>query len=72
MTTKTEFRYIEDMRRRLGLKAEDASRDADIEKMSPTERLGLVAGWQLGYRGWEHTILNWVEDAGFKLTPPRS
>jgi hypothetical protein len=65
----TERRYISDMRQRLGLKPDDTSRDADIEKMSPKERLALIAGWHLGYRGWEHTILNWVQDAGFKLTP---
>lgn len=64
--------YIGEMRQRLGLEEDDASRDPEIEKMSPTERLGLIAGWKLGYSGWEHTILDWVEDAGFKLTPKRS
>lgn len=65
------FRYIEDMRRRLGLEAQDTTKDALIESMTPTQRLGLLAGWHLGYSGWDHTILNWVEDAGFKLTPDR-
>ena len=68
----SERKYIEVMRRRLGLKPTDVSRDADIEQMSPTERLGLIAGWHLGHSGWEHTILNWVEDAGFKLSPERT
>jgi hypothetical protein len=67
-----ERRYIQEMRQRLGLQPDDTSRDVDIEKMSPTKRLSLLTGWHLGYDGWEHTILNWVEDAGFKITPKRS
>lgn len=61
------FRYIEDMRGRLGLEADDTSRDAFIEGLEPIQRLRLIAGWNLGYDGWEHTIMNWVRDAGFKV-----
>lgn len=63
--------YIKDMRQRLGLEPDDSSRDSDLEKMTETQKLGLIAGWHLGYSGWEHTILNWVEAAGFKVTPKR-
>jgi len=63
-----QCKYIADMRQRLGLEPDDISRDTEIEKMSPTDRLGLIAGWNLGYSGWEHTILNWVRDAGFKVS----
>ena len=67
--TKTaQRRYIGDMRQRLGLASDDASRDAHIEKMTPTERLELICGWHLGYPGWSHTFLNWARDAGFKVT----
>lgn len=63
-------RYIEDMRQRLGLKPDDARRDDEIEKMTPEERLELICGWHLGYRGWSRTFLNWARDAGFKITEP--
>ena len=63
-------RYIEDMRQRLGLNADDASLDDHIEKMTPEERLELICGWHLGYPGWSRTILNWVRGAGFKITEP--
>lgn len=68
----SDFRYIEDMRQRLGLAADDASKDARIESMTPTQRLALLTGWHLGYNGWEHTILNWVRDAGFSVSESRS
>lgn len=65
------YRYIQDMRGRLGLEKDDCSRDAEIAKMEPIRRLKLIAGWNLGYDGWEHTILNWVRDAGFKVSEPK-
>lgn len=68
----TERRYISDMRRRLGLRDYDATRDQEIEAMTPTQRLGLICGFHLGYPGWEHTFLNWARDAGFKISEPTS
>jgi hypothetical protein len=69
--TKTKFRYIADMRGRLGLKPDDSSLDAKIESMTATDRLGLITGWNLGWPDWEHIILNWARDAGFKITEPK-
>lgn len=63
------FQYIEEMRGRLGLEADDASRDEDIAAMTPQGRLELICGWKLGYPGWSHTFLSWAKDAGFKITP---
>ena len=63
--------YISDMRQRLGLGPDDASRDDDIEKMTPEQRLSLLCGWHLGYPGWSHTFLSWARDAGFKIPEPR-
>lgn len=68
----SEYRYISDMRQRIGLKADDASRDQEIEAMTPTRRLALICGWHMGYPGWEHTFLNWARDAGFKISEPTS
>ena len=67
-----QFVFIHHMRRRLGLDADDASKDAAIISMTPTQRLGLIAGWKLGYSGWEHTILSWVKDVGFKISEPHT
>lgn len=59
--------YIEDIRRRLGAKADDASRDEYIEKMKPIDRLKLLCGWHLGDPAWAHQFLNWARDAGFEI-----
>jgi hypothetical protein len=59
--------YIGDMRQRLGLEEDDASRDAQIEAMPPMERLKLVCGWHLGDPGWAGHFLDWARDAGFKI-----
>lgn len=67
MKRAEQFSQIEAMRGRLGLEKDDTSRDADIEKMSPERRLALIAGWHLGYSGWERTILSWVKDAGYEV-----
>lgn len=61
-------RYIIDMRQRLGIDPDDASKDDVIEKMTPEERLGLLCGWHLGDPAWSRTFLNWARDAGFKIT----
>lgn len=66
----SERRYISKMRGRLGLKADDASRDDQIEAMTPMQRLELIAGWEMGYPGWGHTIINWARDAGFEVSEP--
>ena len=63
--------YIKDMRRRLGLNADDTSRDADLEAMSPNDRLRLLCGYHLGDPGWVDTFLAWARDAGFKIEEPR-
>lgn len=64
--------YIDPMRQNLGLEAGDASRDADIESMTPEQRLGLVCGWHLGDRSWARTFLSWARDAGYKISEPKT
>lgn len=68
-TTETKRRYIEDMRQRLGLDADDSSSDKRIEKMSSEERLKLLCGWHLGDPAWAHQFINWARDAGYEVTP---
>lgn len=63
----TAFRFIKEMRARLGVSMNDTSRDADIAKMSPMERLRLLAGWNLGDPGWAATFIAWAKDCGFKI-----
>jgi len=64
-------RFIQDMRQRLGLGPDDSSRDDDIEKMTPEQRLALLCGWHLGDPHWSRSFLSWARDAGFKITEPR-
>ena len=63
--------YIESMRQRLGLDEDDSSRDADIERMSPRQRLEMLCGWHLGHSDWARTFLSWAKDAGFEIKEPR-
>lgn len=61
--------YIEDMRQRLGLEPDDASRDDYIESLQPIERLKMLCGWHIGDPSWAHAFIAWAEDAGFSVTP---
>jgi hypothetical protein len=60
--------YIEEMRQRLGLEKGDTRRDAEIERMSPYQRFGLLCGWFLGNGSWASTVLEWAKDAGLSVT----
>ena len=61
------YRYIEQMRQRLGLGPGDESRDTEIEKMSPMDRLRLLCGWHIGDPNWAQSFMNWATDSGFKI-----
>lgn len=62
-----EYRYIREMRQRLGLEEDDPRRDSDIDKMSPNDRFRLLCGWFLGDSVWASTILSWAKDARMKI-----
>jgi len=62
------FRYIEQMRQRLGLEADDPKHDKRIENMTPKDRLELLCGWYIGDPAWASSFLNWARDAGYKIT----
>lgn len=61
------FEYIEDLRQRLGLEPDDASRDDYIAKLSPMERLKMLCGWHIGDPNWATTFLDWARDAGMTI-----
>jgi hypothetical protein len=61
------YRHIKQMRQRLGLKANDASCDKAIARMTPLKRLELLCGWHIGDGSWASSFLNWAEDVGFKI-----
>lgn len=63
-----ELGYVEEMRQRLGLEEDDTSKDAEIERMEPMERVELVTGWFLGGRGWADTFKGYCESQGVYLT----
>lgn len=62
------YKYIEEMRQRLGVEAADTTKDSMIEKMTPEGRLRLLCGWRLGDPSWASSFLDWAEDAGFKIS----
>jgi hypothetical protein len=61
------FRYIEEMRQRLGLEPDDEMCDGRIEKMEPIQRLEMLCGWHIGDPDWAYQFLNWARDAGYKI-----
>lgn len=63
-----EMGYIEVMRQRLGLKEDDTSKDGDIEKMQPLDRVRLIAGWYQGDGIWVDTYKEYFESQGIYLT----
>ena len=63
-----EMGYIDAMRQRLGLKQDDTSKDGDIEKMQPIERVRLIVGWYHGNGLWADTYKEYFESQGIYLT----
>ena len=66
--TIEEMGYANVMRQRLGLKKDDTSKDGDIEKMQPIERVRLIAGWNHGDGLWADTYKEYFESQGIYLT----
>jgi hypothetical protein len=60
--------YVEEMRQRMGLDETDKSRDVDIVKMEPMDRVRLIAGWYLGSDDWADTFKEYFESQGLYLT----
>lgn len=60
--------HIEEMRQRMGLEEEDASRDKEIETLDPIKRVGLIVGWYLGDDGWAKEIQDICEGQGIYWT----
>jgi hypothetical protein len=69
LPTIEELGYVEEMRQRLGLEADDTSRDRQIEEMEPMERVRLLAGWTLGDPDWADTFKDFFESQGLYLAP---
>lgn len=63
-----ELGYVDDLRQRLGLEPDDTSQDAIIEKMTPMQRVRMLAGWHLGDPSWADTFRVYFESQGLYLT----
>lgn len=57
--------YIKELRQRAGVEEDDTSMDAKIERMSPMQRVKMLAGWELGDPGWTGRFKDWFESQGF-------
>jgi hypothetical protein len=56
------------IRGRLGVEEDDPSKDEEILRMTPLQRVRLIAGWELGDEGWADTFKSWFEGQGLYLT----
>lgn len=65
--SKTPRYIISKLRQRRDLDSRDGSQDADIEAMSPMEKLREVTTWELGSPSWADTFLNWARDCGMEV-----
>ncbi len=55
------------IRGRIDLDADDTSRDAEIKRWTPRQRLRKVVGWELGDENWADKILEWANACGYKI-----
>lgn len=58
----------ETLRKRLGLEANDAYRDAEIIAMHPFNRVRMLAAWHIGDSQWADNFAEWLKGQGIYLT----
>jgi len=61
------FSMMAMLRGRLGLEANDTSRDEDILEMTPDQIVRECAAWKLGDEYWAVIIAGWMKAAGCKI-----
>jgi len=59
---------VEIMRLRLGLEADDSSKDDELEDYTPREQFIEMCAWELGSSLWAETIFGWLDDCGLQIT----
>ncbi|MEW6343061.1 MAG: hypothetical protein AB1704_20560 [Pseudomonadota bacterium] len=67
----TPAHILTKLRQRSGLKADDASIDAELHALSPLQKLRAVAGWEIGDPAWADQFLTWAKGCGIELVDPR-
>ena len=55
------------IRKRFDLDSSDDSRDAEIESMTPHQKLREVVAWELGDPWWADSILQWARGCGIEV-----
>lgn len=60
--------YVEEMRQRLGVAADDTRKDAKLLAMKPMQRVKLISGWILGDEQWAVMFKNYFESQGLYIT----
>lgn len=46
---------------------DDKSNDDELQELTPLEAFKQVIHWELGDPAWADSIINWMEDCGFKI-----
>ena len=59
---------LERIRQRYDLDENDSSLDAEIEKLSPIEKLREAVAWELGDPDWANQVLEWAKAVGIKVS----
>jgi hypothetical protein len=64
---KTPENILKRLRQRKGFDENECWNDAELDRMSPMEKLREVAGWELGDPSWAGTFIQWAKDCGFEI-----
>lgn len=66
--TIEEIGYLEELRQALGIESDSTSKDEEIVKMAPMDRMRLLFQWEFGDPSWADTIVGWFESQGFSIS----
>ena len=56
------------IRQRIGLNENYTGSDAEIDAMTPINKLRHLVGWELGDEEWADEILRMAEECGLQIT----
>lgn len=67
----TPAHILKVLRQRHELDEADTSRDAELDTLSPMDKLRHMTAWKLGHVEWADEFVTWAKDCGIAITDPR-
>lgn len=66
MSTTPEH-IMQTLRQRIDLAATDKTSDAELDALTPMDKLRHIAAWHLGDSQWADQIMGWAKDCGMSI-----